>query len=88
MSTLEIPVSYSDVADIVPSLHQSGFDFIIHLGVGLNGMIRFERQAHSGGYLGKDIHGNTGPLEGDKVFQTTWNVENLSAEIRDMGFDV
>lgn len=51
-------------------------------------MIRFERQAHSGGYLGKDIHGNTGPLEGDKVFQTTWNVENLSAEIRDMGFEV
>jgi hypothetical protein len=87
ISTREIPVSYKDVREIVPTLHHD-FDFIIHAGVGRNGFITLEKRADSGGYFGKDIHGRHGPLESHGIYVTRWNVEKLLALILQSGYKV
>jgi hypothetical protein len=88
-TAVEIPVGYDDVDNVVPGFHDGGkYNFIVHLGVGLDGMVKFEQVAHSGGYKGKDIHGKTGPLEGNKSLRTTWDVYYLVDQIRQMGYEV
>jgi hypothetical protein len=87
VSTLEIPVSYEDVRQIVPSLHH-GFDFIIHAGVGRNGFITLEKRADTGGFRGKDIHGRHGPVESHGAYVTRWNVEKLLYLILQAGYKV
>lgn len=74
---------------MVPGFHEKGkFDFIVHLGVGLNGSVRLEQVAHSGEYSGQDIHGEKGPWEGDEVYQTTWNVPSLVNQLREADYEV
>lgn len=87
-STQEIAVSYDDVTNVVPTLHDQGYQYIIHLGVGRNGFIKLERRAHSGGYYGKDIHGREGPLEGNVVHVTKWDVERLLNGLKSLGYNV
>jgi len=88
-TSLEIPVGYEDVDIVVGGFHQDQkFDFIVHIGLGQDGMVKFEQKAHSGGYKGKDVHGETGPLGGDEVFVTIWDVHRLVDQIRKMGYEV
>jgi hypothetical protein len=87
-STQEIAVSYNDVTDVVPTLHDQGYQYIIHFGVGRNGFITLERRAHSGGYYGTDINGRNGPLEGSVVHVTKWDVEKLLNGLKSLGYNV
>jgi hypothetical protein len=87
ISTREIPVSYEDVLEIVPTLHVE-FDIIIHVGVGRNGFITLEKQADSGGYYGSDIHGRHGPLESQGVYVTRWDVQKLVHQMSLFGYNV
>ena len=87
-STQEIAVSYDDVTNVVPTLHDQGYQYIIHLGVGKNGFITLERRAHSGGYYGKDINGLQGPLESSVAYVTKWDVESLLTSLKSFGYNV
>jgi hypothetical protein len=87
VSTKEIPVSYEDVREIVPTLHHD-FDFIIHAGVGRNGFITLEKRADTGGFRGKDIYGRHGPLASQGIYVTRWNVEKLLSLMLELGYKV
>jgi hypothetical protein len=87
VSTKEIPVSYEDVREIVPSLHHD-FDFIVHAGVGRDGFITLEKRADTGGFRGTDIYGRHGPWESRGIYVTRWNVEKLLSLILQSGYKV
>ena len=87
-SALEIAVSYDDVTNIIPSLHDQGYQYIIHVGDGRNGFITLETRAHSGGYDKKDISDREGPLEGGEVYVTKWDVSRLLSSLKSLGFNV
>jgi pyroglutamyl-peptidase len=88
LSTLEIPVVYVDVQTIIPQLHAKGYKLIIHLGIGRNGCITLEKRAHSGGYGSRDVKGCSGPLLGDDVYDTKWNVSLLVEILKGIGYKV
>ena len=87
-STLEIPVSYQQVNELVPALHAGDYQFIIHVGVGRNGYIALEKYASSGGYFREDITGSIGPIEGSHTFCTRLDVHGLEAQLRAIGYKV
>jgi hypothetical protein len=47
-----------------------------------------EDRAHSGGYYGNDVYGRQGPLEGNQVYMTKWDVEKLVNQIHALGIKV
>lgn len=61
-----VRVCYKDVDEFVEKLwEEGGFDYVLHLGLGHNGMYQLETQAHEEGYDyadvdGLDAHGNKG----------------------------
>jgi pyroglutamyl-peptidase len=62
---------------------------MIHVGVGRNGFITLEEQAHSTGYFQQDIYGRQGPLEEeDFAIQTICDVEMLVDKLHESGFQV
>ncbi|KAJ2726213.1 pyroglutamyl-peptidase activity protein [Coemansia sp. Benny D115] len=57
----ELPVSYSPVADALPSLHLNReFSIVIHCGAGVSGSVKLETLARKKGY---SRAGNQGPLD-------------------------
>ncbi|KAJ2610961.1 Pyroglutamyl-peptidase 1 [Coemansia sp. RSA 1365] len=56
----ELPVSYDDVSEQVPRLHQSQeFSIVVHCGAGTSGVVRLERQARKSGYSRPGNKGQT-----------------------------
>lgn len=63
-----IKVSYSTVDALVPKLwvqHGEGWDYILHLGVGLEGGFELETQCWEAGYKLKDVDGCIPCVPGD-----------------------
>ena len=81
-------MSYEEVTNIVPGLHDGDFDFIIHVGVGRNGFMTLERRAHAGGYYKKDTHGRTGPLKPHQVYITKMDLDYLANQLHLLGVKV
>ena len=70
-------------------MHHGGqYQYILHVGVGRNGYIAFEKYAASGGYYRQDISGIQGPLTGNETFCTRLDVDTLEAQLQAMGYKV
>ncbi|SNX83591.1 uncharacterized protein MEPE_02298 [Melanopsichium pennsylvanicum] len=130
IQTLQMPVHYGSVLDLVPRIHgttpscpeakfwhdsrldphkggqegqhypggysiehpSSGFDIVIHVGVGRGGSLRCETQAHKSGYAKPDANGEFAPLL-PKLSPTQLSSEGILAKHLDKngrlrGFDV
>ncbi|KAJ2806847.1 Pyroglutamyl-peptidase 1 [Coemansia guatemalensis] len=56
-----VPVSYDELADVIPCLHQiEDFSIVIHCGIAEEHFVRLEKQAHKSGYFWP---GDKGPTD-------------------------
>ncbi|KAG2176408.1 hypothetical protein INT43_005642 [Umbelopsis isabellina] len=82
LSSIRLPVEYQPIIDIVPPLHREphNFNYVFHIGVGLNGPIRMETLARNGPYNKIDNRNETPVgevIEGPPQLFTKVNVEHV-----------
>ncbi|KAL7266186.1 hypothetical protein RUND412_011277 [Rhizina undulata] len=81
-----LKVSYTTVSTLIPTIYaENDFDYMLHVGVGLDGRYYLERKAHEKGYNRRDVDGLTPGGDEGCVFSGVHGSEANRKEPEDPG---